>query len=88
MLKITALTKTELALNFVYAVSCVRDCSGNPFLIRPFGEVKKIEAKGATLAVTPKKYKFIYLSFVINSKLLNFFNDYLSLFELYSFGKP
>jgi len=41
--------------------NCVSDCNGNPFLLRPFGEVKKIEMKGAPAfsAGTSKIYKFV-----------------------------
>jgi hypothetical protein len=39
---------------FIINCMCVRDSSENTFLIRPFGEEKKIEAHSPTLAVTPK----------------------------------
>jgi mitochondrial fission protein ELM1 len=43
----------NIRLSSIYNSICVRDCSENPFLIRLFGEVKKIVMKSPTRRVTP-----------------------------------
>jgi hypothetical protein len=50
-----------IKLIFVLTENCVSDCNGNPFLLRPFGEAKKIEMKGAPAFFGGKAQKFINL---------------------------